>query len=139
MINPYEALAASLSGIPKLTGCKCKGRSHIWESDEPELQEYALHQCGQCEARPECVRWFEGLKPSERPLGVCAGVVVREQRPPAKKPDGPRKKRGRPRKRRHEQPRRPRVLFEVSALPSPRRYEMRMSRLSRRTARDRIR
>jgi WhiB family transcriptional regulator, redox-sensing transcriptional regulator len=80
-----DDLMSVLTGIPDLPGARCKSRSHIWESDDPELQEYAIHQCGRdpsspasCPALQACSDWLEDLKPSKRPQGVVAGKVIRE-------------------------------------------------------------
>jgi WhiB family redox-sensing transcriptional regulator len=75
--DPWESL--SESGIPELRGARCRGKWSIFDETEcPETTEYALNQCAMCECRPECVRWFESLKPSKRPVGVVAGRVVRQ-------------------------------------------------------------
>ena len=73
-----DPLLDALSDIPRLAGAKCKGKSAVWESDDLELREYALHQCASCPALAACESFFLSLKPSKRPIGVIAGRVVHE-------------------------------------------------------------
>jgi WhiB family redox-sensing transcriptional regulator len=78
-VNIDELIAELAASIPELPGCRCKGRHDIWESDDPALVEFAINQCRTCSALHNCSSYIDSLKPSQRPLGVCAGKLRRER------------------------------------------------------------
>jgi hypothetical protein len=84
-VSVLDELAGYMLTIPDLPGARCKGNSHVWESDCPELIEYALSQCAACRSLSDCERYLLSLKPRHRPVGVMAGRVVRPPRNRSKK------------------------------------------------------
>jgi hypothetical protein len=80
--NVDEIISAWAAAIPKLPGARCRGRSDTWdEYDDPELVEYAIHQCNSCPALDQCRAYLAALKPSQRPTGVVAATVIRPRKP----------------------------------------------------------
>jgi WhiB family redox-sensing transcriptional regulator len=85
-MNELEAVLVALGGAPDLAGARCKGRWDLWdEVDDPEVIEYTTQQCLRCPVLAECWLWIDSLKPSRRPIGVCAGEVYREPVPRQRK------------------------------------------------------
>lgn len=77
-----DDLMAALQGIPRWPGCRCKGRSDVWDTyDDPQLVEYAINQCNACPALTDCRAWLDSLPASQRPHGVVAAQVRRPPRP----------------------------------------------------------
>jgi hypothetical protein len=80
MIN--ADLFDSLAAIPRLPGALCRGRREDWDPDltkadaqDPEQDAAAI--CLVCPALTLCRDWIDSLKPSQRPAGVVAALVVR--------------------------------------------------------------
>ncbi len=86
-MNPADLLAA-LGAVPALPGARCRNRHELFDlagpDADPDNREYAqnaaLALCRTCPALAGCQQWFDGLKPSQRPIGVTAGRVVAEPR-----------------------------------------------------------
>jgi hypothetical protein len=77
-----EVFAELAAGMPDLPEARCKGRSAIWdEYDDPQLVEYALNQCLGCPVLTDCQAWLDSLRPSQRPTGVCGGILRRPPKP----------------------------------------------------------
>lgn len=76
-----EELLGPLRGFPNLDGARCIGRWYVFdETDDPDVVEYAVHQCLGCPALTACREWFDGLRPSHRPEGVVAGKLHRNRK-----------------------------------------------------------
>jgi hypothetical protein len=80
-VTVLDELIGSLMGIPALPGARCKGRSDIWESDCPELVEYAINQCRTCPSLQPCRQFVESLPRRQQPSGVTGGVCRRPLKP----------------------------------------------------------
>jgi hypothetical protein len=74
-----DDLYNALAGIPRLPGALCRGEAELF--DDFDLPDEALQLCAQCPALTDCARWFDSLRPSQRPHGVIAGTVNRPPRP----------------------------------------------------------
>lgn len=73
MSDTWASLAEALTGVPKLPGARCRGRSLIWdETEDREVVEYAQNQCLACPALAACREWAATQK---RLTGVVAGCV----------------------------------------------------------------
>lgn len=81
-MNPADLLAA-LRGIPNLHGAACTGLWPAFDAAEPDetaedtehRHNTAIRVCNNCPALQPCRQWFDGLRPSQRPAGVIAGLV----------------------------------------------------------------
>lgn len=79
------ALFAALLGAPALPGAKCRGRSYLFDEQQPHedgddtryRHNHALRLCSTCPALQLCEDWFAALPRTERPPGVVAGKVNR--------------------------------------------------------------
>jgi hypothetical protein len=88
MTATWHGLLAALADIPRLEHARCKGRTE-WESDDPDVVEFAINQCQSCPALTACADWLSTLHPSRRPPGVVAAqpppadADLRRGRPPS--------------------------------------------------------
>jgi hypothetical protein len=80
----FRRLLDFFADCPKLDGALCRGFAEIWAEphspmtdDDRERIAFARHACAACPALLECARWVDGLPRSQKPLGVCAGVLRR--------------------------------------------------------------
>lgn len=80
-MNIDELLIGALAGIPDLRKARCKGRTEWDEYDCMETVEYCIHRCNSCVELQKCREWYLALRPSQRPVGVCAGELRRPPRP----------------------------------------------------------
>jgi hypothetical protein len=81
-MSQLDALLAAIATSPDLPGARCAGRWQIWdETDDPEIVEYAIHQCNSCPCLTACAQYVDRLKPSRRPPGVVAGRVNQPRAP----------------------------------------------------------
>jgi hypothetical protein len=79
----YENLVAAIGTAPSLPGARCKNRGHLFDpaapNEDPDTTSarhaQALGLCSHCPALERCGEWFDGLKPSKRPVGVVAGRI----------------------------------------------------------------
>jgi hypothetical protein len=75
-----DALLAAIN-TPTLPGALCRNRSELFDPvsqtnpDHDHIEGVAIHLCHQCPALTDCARWLATLPPTQRPLGVVAGVV----------------------------------------------------------------
>lgn len=86
MSGTWESLTCALAGVPRLTDAACHGLWELFdppgEGEDAEDVAYrhsaALKMCASCPCLSECRSYVDSLKPSQRPIGVIAGRVVRE-------------------------------------------------------------
>ncbi|WP_205874445.1 WhiB family transcriptional regulator [Mycobacterium camsae] len=82
MTAPWvELTAAVLSGVPKLPGALCAGRSELFDGDTDDATARAAELCRRCPARDPCGAWAETLA-HNRAHGVLAGQRREWGQPP---------------------------------------------------------
>ena len=55
----------------------CVGKPDVWDGEDPELQEAAIHGCGTCDQLDAC-RGYVTAHPE--PEGIWAGLKFRDQK-----------------------------------------------------------
>ena len=90
MTATWHGLLAALADIPRLAHARCTAKAETWESDDPDVVEFAINQCQSCPALNDCAEWLSTLHPSRRPPGVVAAqppppaaADLRRGRPPS--------------------------------------------------------
>jgi hypothetical protein len=96
-MSQLDALLDAIGAAPVLPGARCRGRHHLFDAaapgEEPNTvaarHAQATGLCERCPALDRCADWFDGLRPSKRPLGVVAcqinrGPEERERRQPGR-------------------------------------------------------
>ena len=79
MSATWYGLIEALADIPRLEHARCKAKAETWESDDPDVVEFAINQCQSCPALNDCAEWLSTLHPSRR----APGVVAAQPPPPA--------------------------------------------------------
>jgi hypothetical protein len=73
--DPLHAFADT----PNLSGAACVDHHELFDActERGANLSYALaiKICQGCPALTPCRAWIEGLRPSQRPLGICGGLI----------------------------------------------------------------
>jgi WhiB family redox-sensing transcriptional regulator len=83
MTPTVDLLAAIVARLPRLDGAACIGKHDVFDLRDltdpthASVEAEALALCRACPALAGCAVWFSGLRPSQKPHGVVAGVVHR--------------------------------------------------------------
>jgi hypothetical protein len=81
-MSDFDGLLSALAGVPRLDGARCVGQHAMFdEYDCPDTVAACVYVCDHCAAKPACEDYLNGLRPSQRPFGVTAGVVRRPREP----------------------------------------------------------
>jgi hypothetical protein len=70
----YELFGQILRGTPKLDGALCRGRSQLFDSDDPLDVDDATAICHQCPALQACAEWAATQR-HDKLSGVIAGEL----------------------------------------------------------------